>query len=514
MVRRTHLLIELYRERHGDRAREYAACLAANLVNPFIDEVHVVHSGVPLPAHPKLASHIIPERATFDDLLRIAQQSSRDGDVVVLANADVIFDGSAEQLSRIEPAEAYALTRYEPDGWGDWHIRNGSDSQDAWVLRRPWPPIHAEFHLGVPGCDNRFAKLLADAGLRVLNPSLTIRLLHNHLSEVRNYTRAQQVMGEYMHCPLERLPQAGAVRSLHIGLPNPALARALDAVGPSYFVDWAGFRRRSGVGPLRDAIRQVCAEHRPDFIFAQLQTPDMLDLDTVKAFGCPSINWTGDVRDPLPDWYAELAEGFTVTAFTNTRDVETLRQRGLRAAYLQIGFDDQIYHPAGPKLAGPEIVFMGRDYGDRFPLSRFRSKIVAGLQARYGSRFGVYGSYPGAVADLAHEPHSEAAVYRNARIGINISHFCLPRYSSDRIFRIMGCGAFCVSPAFPDSDIEFSDYEYYREFFDIEDLFKIVDFYLDNEDSRPKIALAGCRHVHATATWPVRVQEIRRLLNV
>jgi len=65
-----------------------------------------------------------------------------------------------------------------------------SCSQDVWIFNNKInKSINADFSLGVLGCDNRLSFLLNESGYNVTNPSKTIRCIHRHNSNIRNYTR-------------------------------------------------------------------------------------------------------------------------------------------------------------------------------------------------------------------------------------------------------------------------------------------------------------------------------------
>src|SRR5204862_5215377 len=59
----------------------------------------------------------------------------------------------------------------------DEAIRRGmATSQDVWAFEGPVKPVaFSDFALGKPGCDNRIAYELGQAGYEVLNPCLSIK---------------------------------------------------------------------------------------------------------------------------------------------------------------------------------------------------------------------------------------------------------------------------------------------------------------------------------------------------
>lgn len=304
-------------------------------------------------------------------------------------------------------------------------------------------------------------------------------------------------------------------RLLHIGIfndkePQWSLRNALKEISSEYIeYDWQSIRHQ---------VNQIILQHSNsvDVIFLQLQcggvvSPSVLEIvkKKVKIF-----NFTGDVRQPLPKWYIDLAPHCT-TLFTNNTDVEFLKGLGHKAVYFQIGYNSEFYTYMGDRyLDAPDIVFMGNHYPGAFPLSQFRYDMVTFLQKEYGERFRVYGKgYPGAI-DLNYKQWEEANVYRSASIGINCSHFNLKQYSSDRMLRIMACGCFCLSHRFEDIEKEFSEGIHLRSWQTLEELKILIDYYLDNHNERNKIAAAGMDLVRTQYTWDYRIRnQFLQLIN-
>jgi len=166
------------------RQCEYDYCLARNLENPHIGSIVLFCEGDPPLLHDKLWIVPITERPTYQQYIEFANKN-RQGKVVVLANSDIYFDATIAQVGSISGNKAYALSRWDVDVNGSARLFNRADSQDVWVWKPPLTLDAAEFWLGSPGCDNRFAALLAKAGLAVLNPSRIVKSYHVHLTNFR-----------------------------------------------------------------------------------------------------------------------------------------------------------------------------------------------------------------------------------------------------------------------------------------------------------------------------------------
>lgn len=216
----------------------------------------------------------------------------------------------------------------------------------------------------------------------------------------------------------------------------------------------------SGHPNLEDEIIEITQDFIPDVVFCQIQRPDVLPIHSIKylrSLGAWVANWTGDVRQPLPKWYIETGEHVNISLFSNMEDVHTMREHDLKAEYLQIGIDPEVFNPVGDVAEDvPPIVFMANNYKEngvpRFPLSEYRIRLVERMMKEFGDDFAVYGNgwEPGiSKGDVNSDQKKEASIYRAAKISLNVSHFRYESYSSDRLFRIMASGGCAVSHWFP-----------------------------------------------------------------
>lgn len=285
------------------------------------------------------------------------------------------------------------------------------------------------------------------------------------------------------------------------------IKEALSEYGDVIYWDWSGRERT-----FNSDLRALVDTHKPDLVFMQIQTPNILRADTAQyiAGKAKVVNWTGDVRAPLPNWYIEIGKHIHLTLFTNMTDVETARARGIRADYLQIGFPPDIFKPDGDVRSEAEIIFMGNNNG-MFPLSPLRASMVDMLKKRYGVRFKVYGvNWKGFNAEFNQE--EEAKIYRGAKIAINLSHFDYSRYSSDRLFRLMGTGVFCLSHNYKDIALEFEAGKHLDVWNDIPELLNKIDYWLQYDIERKHIGKQGCEHVHTNHLWRNRIKQLMEMI--
>jgi hypothetical protein len=170
------LFINKYTDKHIARNRELKKCFSFN-ENVFgVDNVISFNS-----------------RLSFSDFFSQINLLAEESDISIIANSDIYFE-SLDELKTIKGNEVYALSR-----WDGNTLYDREDSQDAWVFRGKIKPIpDCNFGLGIPGCDNAIAERLQRAGYTVLNPSKSIKTIHLHSSNIRNYDRKTTVPKPYL----------------------------------------------------------------------------------------------------------------------------------------------------------------------------------------------------------------------------------------------------------------------------------------------------------------------------
>ena len=208
------LITGLYHDPDAGRRAELRECLRRNAENELIQEIHLFNEDPILPGDLKsdpifsLAKiRIVPHgrRLTFRDLFDYSNQKLT-GNNIITANADIFFDESLARLRDYDlEGKLLCLSRWDVEPDGSEHLFEHPSSQDAWIFKAPIPPFHCDFHLGMLGCDNRLAWEAQQAGLRLSNPSRSLRANHLHLSQVRRYTERQRLPGATESVPATAL---------------------------------------------------------------------------------------------------------------------------------------------------------------------------------------------------------------------------------------------------------------------------------------------------------------------
>lgn len=296
------------------------------------------------------------------------------------------------------------------------------------------------------------------------------------------------------------------MRIFHLGLcvgPPP-----FDSMRKAFLANCTDYIELStGAENVNQQAIDMAKAFKPDIIFMQIQAPNIIYLETAKELkktGAFIINWNGDIRDKTPQWMIEMAPFIDRTLFSNLRDAKNVVNGG----FLEIGYDPEIYKPEGDYYNLPPIGFFGNNYGSgKFPLSRYRLQMNNLLHKHYRNRYGVYGNnWINKTGNFNASQSDEAMAYRGIKIGINLSHFEEPMYSSDRILRIMGSGCFCLAKDYP--IMPYKDGEHLRTWTNFRELLDLIDYYLENESERKEIAANGQKFVRENYTFDAMVKNI------
>jgi spore maturation protein CgeB len=178
---------------------------------------------------------------------------------------------------------------------------------------------------------------------------------------------------------------------------------------------------------------------------------------------------------------------------------------------LQLGFDETIYNNSVPPAKSADIVFTANNY-DHFPLSNYRSEIAKALSKEFKERFQLYGSgwtIPSLDSNASME--KQASVLRGCKIAINCSNYNHSMYVSDRMLKIMGAGAFCLSHNFEEYDNLYKNKENLVIFDSIPEMIELCYKYLENDSERNRIAKNGYNLTHKLYTWDSMIKNLLEL---
>jgi spore maturation protein CgeB len=303
------------------------------------------------------------------------------------------------------------------------------------------------------------------------------------------------------------------LKIFHLGLcvgPPP-----FDSMAKAFKANCSEYRELStGVQNVNQKALEICRTFKPHIVFMQIQAQNIISIDTVigmKKAGAWVCNWNGDIRHATPQWMIDMSHHIDRTLFTNMRDAGNV----VRGGYLEIGYDPEIYKPEGHKIDCKPIAFFGNNYGSTmFPLSEFRLDMNMKLKREFPHTYGVYGNcWPNVSGNFNSSQAEEASAYRSVKVAISVSHFHESRYTSDRIFRIMGTGVFCLAKAYP--DMPFVDGYHLRTFNTMPELIELVKRYGSDIHGKERDLMAkqGEEFVRQNYTFDRMIKNLIEIYN-
>lgn len=294
------------------------------------------------------------------------------------------------------------------------------------------------------------------------------------------------------------------------GYDSTAIGKAWTELGYGHTqLNWQECRFNHGIEETRKIILREAAKLRPTIIFAHIQNQELFDEATWKELSDLSfvINFTFDVRQPEEmQWMYDAAKIVGYTFFACQEDV--LISGVPNAALMQSSCDMEVFKPNEKNLTALDICFVGNKFAGtnlNFPFAEEREAMVEFLQKNYPINLGIYGlgrSNGPIVAGV------EANVYNFSKVAISHNNFFREGYCSDRMWRIMATGCFCLTKYFPGLEKIFKKEEHLDWWEDFDELKALLDYYLSHDEERKSIAAAGCAKVRAEHRWQDRIARM------
>ena len=189
------------------RAKEIRKCLEMNVKNPLIDKVVLLNEKELVSSLPfgkdKIQEVVIGKRLAYADVVKWIYENAPDDVICVFANADIWLDDVMWKdvwTAKLEDV-FITLLRWDvqEDGSDSKLFGPRNDSQDTWCLlsnsvkSRTWNWSSLEIPFGKAGCDNAITVEMLRQKFLIVNPALSLKTHHYHLSALRNYDPADVV---------------------------------------------------------------------------------------------------------------------------------------------------------------------------------------------------------------------------------------------------------------------------------------------------------------------------------
>ena len=287
-----------------------------------------------------------------------------------------------------------------------------------------------------------------------------------------------------------------------------------------------GYDYRTNSNYEKDILRIVATE-RPDFVFTLKGEKFSLDFARkLRKSGCITILWFTVLS--LEDWMIPLAEAFDFVVTNADHNMFFLAEKGVKnVTWAHQGFSPEFFgvtdlsDVSAPSEYYADVAMIG-SMGK--PAYKRRSELVARLRKEdidikwWGPRLsrqmrniryfcgGVHRSWAGSEAYM--KDFADVIKHTKIFIGQDADTPFKGKYLSNRSFAVMGCGGFYLCRrTFGIEGI----YDVGREMdvFDTDDeMVEKIHYYLNSEDERKRIALAGQKRVLSDYTYKKQMGKI------
>jgi len=194
----TVILATTFTCRGSARRSEWDYCLRVNAENPNIEALYVFLETIsninPESLFPGLKNRkvsVVRWRG-FPSFRYVSNYvaAKHPGDPVIIANGDIYFDNDSniEEVQKIQSGHLWCISRYDCFD-GNWRNRMGNNesskftSYDSFAFRTPLPAFDSDILIGKLDADLYICQKAGEAGITLLNPSLSI--ISKHLDSAK-----------------------------------------------------------------------------------------------------------------------------------------------------------------------------------------------------------------------------------------------------------------------------------------------------------------------------------------
>jgi len=207
-----HLFFSYYRDNHPDRRKEIELCLKLNTQNQLFSKIFILNETNQEIDFIQPSERIIvvsSPRLTFNKLFKfintqvagtqvagtqVAGTQVADQTINILINTDTVIGENFNQI-QIGHNQVICLSRYDFNENGQEHVCVGGGSHDCWIWKGHIKESFGRFYMGQFLCDGVLAHELSTCGYQLKNPMLDLKIYHVHISNVRNYSYDNCILG-------------------------------------------------------------------------------------------------------------------------------------------------------------------------------------------------------------------------------------------------------------------------------------------------------------------------------
>jgi len=248
----------------------------------------------------------------------------------------------------------------------------------------------------------------------------------------------------------------------------------------------------------KEVLLKQIKYYYPDIVLAF--NMKYLDPETVLAMReqAPNAIFIGRDGDPFPEKFpVRLATAKEIDIMimpSAGRFLQTYKNAGVKyCAFIPFCCDPDIQYKYETEVkCQTDIVFTGTAEHSRLQRNDDRYNIIKRLSQMPNARlFGCFGKSKTQGLD-------SFRALSSAKIGLSINIVNDVRlYHSDRFINIPACGTFTLAKRAPGYELMFEDGVHLKYFDSVDEFFELADWYLEHEQEREKIAMAGMQRAHS-----------------
>jgi len=295
------------------------------------------------------------------------------------------------------------------------------------------------------------------------------------------------------------------------------LREALSKVGIVHEYDYMEQYNHIGKDRMMDELIILCQEFKPLLVVSQLHNPDMINGGDIRSLKhhipqAKFANWNGDYwpEQQLKPEAISLVKELDLNTTVNREVIKKHRAQGINTQFWQIGweplgrgYEPEVYH---------DVVFLASGY------SPARQKLGQQLRSLNNIKFGLYGPGWGNAAkgENLYNFKEACKIYRGAKFAIGDSQWPESGFVSNRVMQVLAAGNCVLAHQwFKDMDkLGLIDGITCIMWSDFSELEYKINIYLNDENRRQQIAIAGELLALGRHSFDVRVSELLAMMGI
>lgn len=282
------------------------------------------------------------------------------------------------------------------------------------------------------------------------------------------------------------------------------IARSFEELGKEVF------RRDEKSMSAEDMLEDILSKNVEFVLFAKLKIGGDVNglVRKLKERGIKTVCWLFDpyfgyIREYSVDNQPYFKADYVFT--TDGGHQKQFEEHGINHICLRQG----IYSPEAymkPSKFEYDIVFVGTE-NNEYP---YRQQVLSFLRDNY-KKFTWFGRFN---SDEVRSSQLNE-LYGKSKLAIDVSVY-LPNYWSNRFYETLGRGGCLVCNMIEGLDKEFAPFKDLITYTkgDFEQLKRLIDYYLENDEAREKIRQSGFEKVSKNYTYKIRCQKLLEHLNI